>query len=204
MTQTNPMPPILFLPGAGGRADFWSPVVDLLPKTWETRRLSWPGLGDEPPHPDIGGLDDLVRLVVDQVGERADIVAQSMGGLVALRVALAAKGRVRRLVLTAASGGLDVEALGASDWRDAYRRNHPQAASWITTARQDLTPDLAQMAAPTLLIWGDADPISPLAVGQKLQALLPDATLRVIPGGDHDVAQTHAAQTSRWIEAHLS
>lgn len=195
---------ILFLPGAGGRADFWSPVVALLPKDWETRRLSWPGLGDEPSHPDICGLDDLVRLVVDQIGEQADIVAQSMGGVVAIRAALAAKGRVRRLVLTATSGGLDVEALGASDWREDYRLAYPNAASWIADARQDLTPDLAQIAAPTLLIWGDADPISPLAVGHKLQALLPAATLRVIPGGDHDFAQAHAAQTARWIEAHLS
>jgi pimeloyl-ACP methyl ester carboxylesterase len=144
-----------------------------------------------------------VRLVVDHVGAEADIVAQSMGGLVAIRAALAAKGRVRRLVLTATSGGLEVEALGASDWRDAYRRNHPNAASWITTARQDLTPDLAQITAPTLLIWGNADPISPLAVGQRLQTLLPAATLRVIPGGDHDIAQTHASQTARWIEEHL-
>jgi pimeloyl-ACP methyl ester carboxylesterase len=194
---------ILFLPGAGGRADFWSPVVDLLPKDWETRRLSWPGLGDEPPHPDIQGLDDLVRLVVDQIGEQADIVAQSMGGVVAIRAALAAKGRVRRLVLTATSGGIDVEALGASDWRDAYRFAYPNAASWITTARKDLSPDLAQIAAPTLLIWGDADPISPVAVGQKLQTLLPVATLRVMPGGDHDLAQIHAVQTARWIEEHL-
>jgi len=178
-------------------------VVDLLPKDWDARRLSWPGLGEEPPDPDIRGIDDLVRLVVDQVGDSADIVAQSMGGLVAIRAALAAKGRVRRLVLTATSGGLDVEALGARDWRDAYRRSYPQAASWITMARQDLTPNLAEIVAPTLLIWGDADPISPLAVGQTLKTLLPAATLRVMPGGDHDLAVIHAAQTARWIEEHL-
>jgi len=96
-----------------------------------------------------------------------------------------------------------VEALGASDWRDAYRFAYPNAASWITTARKDLSPDLAQIAAPTLLIWGDADPISPVAVGQKLQTLLPVATLRVMPRGDHDLAQIHAVQTARWIEEHL-
>ncbi len=194
---------ILFLPGARGGADFWSPVVDLLPKAWEARRLSWPGLGDEPQDPSIRGLDDLVRLVLDQVGVETDIVAHSMGGVVALRAALAAEGRVRRLVMTATSGGLDVAALGGSDWRDAYRSHYPQAGSWITTTRPDLTPDLAKITAPTLLIWGDADAISPLAVGQTLQALLPSATLRVIRGGDHDFAETHAAQTARWIEEHL-
>ncbi len=194
---------ILFLPGAGGSAEFWSPVVDLLPNHWASRRLSWPGLGDEPHRSDVRALDDLVRLVVDQVEYQADIVAQSMGGVVAIRAALAAKGRVRRLVLTATSGGLDVGALGGIDWRDAYRRDYPQAANWITTAGQDLTPEFVQITAPTLLIWGDADPISPLAVGQRLQTLLPAATLRVIPGGDHDFAQTHAAQTARWIEEHL-
>jgi len=194
---------ILFLPGAAGSADFWSPVVELLPKDWEKRRLSWPGLGHEPPRPNICGLDDLVRLVVHQIGEQADIVAQSMGGVVAIRAALAAKGRVRRLVLTATSGGINVEALGASDWREDYRLAYPNASSWVATARQDLSPELAQMTVPTLLIWGDADPISPVAVGQKLQTLLPAATLRVIPGGGHDLAQTHAMQTASLIEEHL-
>ena len=40
--------------------------------------------------------------------------------------------RVRRLVLTVTSGGVDMTGLGAADWRSDYRWAFPGAASWIT------------------------------------------------------------------------
>jgi len=63
---------------------------------------------------------------------------------------------------------------------------------------------LHRIAAPTLLLWGDADPISPLAVGQHLQQQLPDARLHVVKGGGHDLARTHADEVAPLIERHLT
>ncbi len=54
-----------------------------------------------------------------------------------------------------------------------------------------------------MLVWGDADPISPLAVGRALAARLPNATLHVAPGGDHDLVQTHASSVAPVIAAFL-
>ena len=60
------------------------------------------------------------------------------------------------------------------------------------------------MTAPTLLVWSDADPISPLGVGQRLAQLLPRAELVVIPGVDHMFARDHADVVAPHIERHLS
>lgn len=46
--------------------------------------FDWPGLGDEPARTDVGNIDDLVTIVLDRMNEPVNIVAQSMGGLVAI------------------------------------------------------------------------------------------------------------------------
>jgi len=194
---------LLFLPGAGASADFWRPVAQGMHPDRARRFFSWPGLGDEPPDPAVRGLEDLVGMVVAEMTEPCDLVAQSMGGLVAIKAALAAPGQVRRLVLTATSGGVPVRDLGGAAWNDNYRRNYPNAAPWITEAREDLSGRLHEIHAPTLLLWGGQDPISPLPVGERLCALMPNATLRVIAGGAHDLAQTHAAEIAPLIASHL-
>jgi pimeloyl-ACP methyl ester carboxylesterase len=192
----------LFLPGAGASASFWRPVADLT--KLDAEFLSWPGLGNEPPAPGVDGIDDLVAMVRERMREPVNIVAQSMGGLVAVKAVLAAPDRVKRLVLTATSGDLPVADLGGADWQGDYYREYPRAARWIGAAREDLSEQLGSIAAPTLLLWGDKDPISPVTVGERLLSLLPHADLHVIAGGDHDLARTHAPAVAALIVRHLA
>lgn len=195
---------LLFLPGAGADPAFWRPLGDLLPASWDTHHFGWPGLGDQPPDPAVNGIDDLIAMVEAELWPGpVDLLAQSMGGVVALSVALRNPGQVRRLVLTATSGGVDVADLTRFDWRANYRREYPNAAGWITETRIDLTALIPSIASPMLLLWGDADPISPLAVGERLLTLAKDARLHVVEGGEHDLAVTHAAALAPLVEAHL-
>lgn len=187
-----------FLPGAGGAAAFWQPVANRLGKG---RLFSWPGLGNEPPDPAIASLDDLAALVLAELDHPADLIAQSMGGVVAVKVALAAPDKVRRLVLAATSAG--VPMTGAEDWRPEYRQAFPHAAEWVAEPQPDLSARIATIAAPTLLLWGDQDPLSPVGVGETLLSLLPRARLEIIAGGAHDLAVTHADQVAALIDAHL-
>lgn len=196
-------PHLLFLPGAGGAASFWHPLGALLPANWRKTYLSWPGLGHEPHEPLVQSFEDAVAHAASRLEDRSVVVAQSMGGVVAVRLALTHPERISHLVLTATSGGVDVASLGASDWRDSYREEYPKAADWILTERKDFTPELHRISIPTLLLWGDADPISPVRVGQRLAELLPRARLRVLAGGDHMFARDRAAEIATWVVAHL-
>ncbi|MBL6614027.1 MAG: alpha/beta hydrolase [Reyranella sp.] len=194
---------ILFLPGAGASPDFWKPVGTLLPADWSKEYFGWPGLGDQPHEPAVTGIDDLVRMVAAKMDGPVDLVAQSMGGGIAARLAIEQPQKVRRLVLTVTSAGIDMAGLGAADWRESYRKSFPRALPWITGSRAAALLPVEKIEAPTLLLWGDSDPISPLAVGRHLQSRLRDAQLHVVAGGDHDLARTHAAEVAPLIERHL-
>ena len=152
---------ILFLPGAAGSPEFWQPVAKLLPDQWDKVFFGWPGLGDQPHDPRISSIDDLVRLVEVTIDGPVDLVAQSIGGVIAARIALNRSTVVRRLVLAVTSAGVNMTQFGASDWRADYRSQFPLAADWIMqrAAVAELAVELID--APTLLIWGDSDPISP-------------------------------------------
>jgi pimeloyl-ACP methyl ester carboxylesterase len=195
---------LLFLPGAGGAAAFWHPLGALLPAEWDRTYLNWPGLGHEGHRDGFEGFDALTAWAARHLAETGNVViAQSMGAIVALRLALRFSDKISKLVLTAGSGGLDMGRFGAADWRPDYRATFPNAARWIETEKPDHTAEMAKIMQPALLLWGDADAISPLAVGRQLERLLPRAALHVVAGGDHDFAKVHAAEIAPLVTAHI-
>lgn len=194
----------LFLPGAGGDAAFWHPAGALLPAAWGKTYLGWPGLGAQPHDPAMRGLDDLVARAAAALASQTVVVAQSMGGVIAVRLALAHPETISHLVLVATSGGLDLTRFGVSDWRPDYRRNFPNAAAWITEARADHEPDFPRLTLPIQLIWGDRDPISPVAVGTHLARALPNARLAIIEGGTHALATEQPARVAALIEQRVA
>ncbi len=194
---------LLFLPGALGRTQFWEPVASRLAHPAAQVQVGWPGFGATPSDPTIGDIDDLVASVAAQVDQPTALIAQSMGGIIAMRVALARPELVTHLVLAVTSGGIDVAGMGGQDWRPAFHETHPLLPRWLSTCQEDLSARLPTVMAPTLLLWGDCDPISPVAVGARIAALLPRAQLHIIEGGDHNLAQAHAARIAALIDAHL-
>ena len=196
---------VLFLPGASGDGRFWCPVADRLPGAWDKVFFDWPGLGPVPPRADVNGLGDLARLVLDRMDTRpVDLVAQSMGGVVAMLVALARPGGIRRIVLTATSAGIDISPFSPEDWRPEYVQEYPDAAPWIVAERPDLSARLASVTAPTLLLWSAADPISPLGVGHRLAELLARAELVVVPADGHMFARDRADLVAPHVLRHLA
>jgi pimeloyl-ACP methyl ester carboxylesterase len=193
-----------FLPGALGRTEFWHPVAGLLTHPAPRVHVRWPGFGGAAPDPDVRGLDDLASRLLAGIDRPSALVAQSMGGVIALLAALRQPELITHLVLSATSGGLPMSTLGAQDWRPALRAAHPGLPDWFASYQQDLSASLPQLRMPTLLLWGDADPISPLAAGQRLASLLPRADLHVFPCGDHDVACAFASQVAPLIDRHLA
>lgn len=195
---------ILFLPGASGDGRFWQRIGARLPATWKKTYLNWPGLGNQPHDAEVRSLDDLLRKAEQALQRPSAIVAQSMGGIIAIQLALKHPDRVTHLVLAATSGGLDVAALGAADWRPEFLEAYPRTARWILTEKPDLGGSLHSLNVPTLLLWGDDDPVSPLAVGEHLARRINDARLVVIPGGRHAMAFDLPDAVAPLVHAHLA
>jgi pimeloyl-ACP methyl ester carboxylesterase len=194
---------LLFLPGALGRAEIWSPAASLLRHPAQKIHFGWPGFGATPPDPHVKNIGDLVAKVVAELDRPSALIAHSMGGIVAILAALARPENVTHLVLAQTSGGLDVASLGGQDWRPFVRQEYPTLPDWFLSYRDDLTERLAELRMPALLLWGDADPISPVAVGERLAAHLPHAQLRIFEGAEHDLAFARAAAVAGLIDGHL-
>lgn len=195
---------LLFLPGAAGDAQFWQPVATALSGPAEQVRYGWPGFGNNPADPAVQGLDDLAQRVGTDIVPGTALIAQSMGGIVAIKAALAHADALSHLVLCATSGGIDMQGLPVPDWRGALAAANPSWPRWFLDNREDLGTALHKLRMPVLLIWGDADPISPIAVGERLAARLPNARLHIIPGGQHDLARRQPEQVAPLISAFLA
>ena len=194
---------LLFLPGASGNTAFWKPLSDLLANQAEKEILAYPGFGQEPAASDVGSFEDLVGMIVSRIDQPTALIAQSMGGVIAIRAALEKPELVTHLVLAVTSGGVDTRGLGAQDWRKGFVDANPSFPDWFVSFESDLTRELARIVQPVLLLWGDADPYSPVAVGQSLLEALPNARLHVVAGGNHDLARDYASQLAPLVDAHL-
>jgi alpha/beta hydrolase family protein len=102
----------VLIPGAGGSAWYWHPVVALLEAAGHEAIAV-----DLPADDESAGLPEYSRLVIDAIGDRDDVVlaAMSLGGFTAPMVA--AKTPLRALVLVNAMIPLPGETPGA--WWDA-------------------------------------------------------------------------------------
>jgi pimeloyl-ACP methyl ester carboxylesterase len=195
--------PVAYLPGASGRSSVWRPIAERLARRREPILFDYPGLGDAPADASITSLSDLCSVVLAALPARSDLVAMSMGGALALRLAIEHPARIRRLVLVTTAGGVDVERLGALDWRPSFRQKRPDAPMWFVDDRTDFTDRLPSVAAPTLLVFGGGDLIAPVAVGEFLRERLPFAKLEVIAGATHDLEEEYPDLLASLIEAHF-
>jgi pimeloyl-ACP methyl ester carboxylesterase len=150
--------------------------------------FGYPGFGDAPADFGIRSLSDLYGALLAVLPGRFHLVAQSMGNVLALRVAIECPDRVASLVLCAVSGGVDVRRLGGAEWRSTLRAEQPSAPPWFIDDDSDFTDRLASVCVPTLLLFGDSDPLSPVSVGEFLRDRMPLADLRVVAGGTHTMA----------------
>lgn len=200
--QTTPEK-LIFLPGAGGNASFWKPASELINHPATREFIEWPGIGGVPKDPDINSIDELAAMVSSKIDQPTALIAQSMGGIIAILSVLKKTELVTHLVLCVTSGGINVDDIRSSDWRPAYLKANPSYPHWFTAYSDDLTEELKNIKIPVLLIWGDSDPISPIAIGERLNGIFPNSQLEIISGGDHGLANTLASDVAPLIEKHL-
>jgi pimeloyl-ACP methyl ester carboxylesterase len=96
-------PPVIFIQGAGVHGGAWTPQLDGLAAHYECLAFDNRGLGESQPQGcplTIQQMAEDTLALMDARGwESAHVVGHSMGGLIALEVALTARHRVRSLSL---------------------------------------------------------------------------------------------------------
>lgn len=93
-----------------------------------------------------------------------------------------------------------VKPFASPEGRDAFFE-HLLALDCKDTAA--LTPRLKDVVAPTAVVWGAHDPFLPRALGERLAADIPGATLDVIADGRHFTPEEHPERVASAI-AHVA
>lgn len=219
-------PPVLLVHGAGSSSVVWMDAVKRLGPRRRVVAPDLPGHGQSDPWHDAGhdaGHDPSLDLYRDAVGtiashlglERVVLVGHSMGGAIALRIALAWPERVAALVLvcTAARLAAPVELMAAlerdplhmSEWmaRLSFAPSTPrelverwQAVAWTASPETlladlrvgsgfNVSSELSRLRMPALVVGGMDDLLTPPAHSKDLAQGLPNARLLLVPQAGH-------------------
>jgi pimeloyl-ACP methyl ester carboxylesterase len=163
--------------------------------------------------------------LLDHLGiQRCRAIGVSMGGNILLHVATIEPERIEAMVLVSATmyfpeqaraimRAFPVEHQPASEW-ETMRHRHKHGdeqirALWeLCRALKDSLDDmnftptqLAQITAPTLIVYGDRDPFYPVEMAVEMYRAIAHAALWVVPGGGHGPIFREA--TPAFVEAAL-
>ncbi len=167
-------------------------------------------------------IEELGRRVAELLPGAAVLVANSMGCQVAAALATERPELVEALVLVgptvdaqARSARRHVLRLAIDGWYEPPRLTATVVRDYFGIGPIDLLRQarfaledrieerLPRIEAPTLVVRGEHDPLSPARWCEEVVALLPSARLVTIAGGGHAVHYSHprelAAELSRWL-----
>jgi pimeloyl-ACP methyl ester carboxylesterase len=220
-------PPLILLHGLSGSRRWWGRNVPAFADSYRTYTVDLPGFG-ESRGVRWSRLDDIAdRLadwLVDEGLTHAHIAGHSLGGAVAARLAARHPDRIDRLVLVDAAirpRGTRLTARPAHVMRTIGRgslgfapllvrdllRCHPRSfiAATVDALRSDWEPHLRRIDAPTLVVWGERDAITPLVLGQEITAIISGARLITLPKAGHNPmwerAEAFNAEVLRFLAA---
>jgi pimeloyl-ACP methyl ester carboxylesterase len=195
--------PLLLLHGFGGSgADWVHAGLDELARRHRLIVADLRGHGRSPdPAPPLtmrACAGDVLALL-DCLGvSRCKAIGVSMGGNVLLHVATRAPDRISAMVLVSATPYFPEQAR-------AIMRQDPRARATFAERHDDMAftpPLLATIAARTLLLQGDRDPLYPVSLSVEMYQAIPRAALCVVPDAGHAPVFSDAAP--RFVETALA
>lgn len=204
--------PVVLLHGLAGSRRWWRFTTPALAGRFRVHVPEMVGFGDsrgavrQPTFPEMAGL--LVRWLDARGIDRTHFVGHSMGAQVGVHLAGRWPDRIDRLVLADAAGiphphstAQLVDLAGELAWPRSWGRIGFLPTIALDAARagprtmigsirkilaDDIRPLLPRVRAPTLLLWGEHDPVTPVEDGRLIETLIPCARLVVIDGASHN------------------
>jgi pimeloyl-ACP methyl ester carboxylesterase len=194
---------LILLHGLSGSARWWRHNVPAFAEHFRTHAPDLVGFGRSRAWAAQPSIPEMAEIVVQWMDARsipsAHLIGHSMGGQISIHIAARAPARVNRLVLVSSAGiprhltmagmaNLIAEVVPPRRWgnpaflptiaTDALRAG-PRvllgAASWLL--RDDVRPLLPEIKAPTLIVWGKLDPLTPFVHGEFMAQRIPNAKL---------------------------
>ena len=188
-------PPVILLHGAANDWHEWERNLGPLAQNCHAYAPDLPGFGSSSPAMRELAPSWLILLLKDfmkNLGlKRASIMGHSLGGLIAMEMALNYPGMVDKLVLVNSAGLGDVSRPGALLMHlvGGIQRLLGKESShqFSTDARERwlLIQHLKEIKCPVLLVWGEHDPYFPKAHALRARDLIPLARLEIFPGCRH-------------------
>ena len=192
--------PLLLIGGLGADMTLLDRLTGWLARRYRVVAFDNRGAGrtDKPDVPYTIGLlaEDTIGLMDALSIPRAHLVGFSMGGRIALEVALSQPSRVDKLVLVATSAtgrgkvhmSLPMRLLTPLQWIPGLRGRYPQPRYAHRRQRQaavgyDAAGRLGRLRAPTLILHGRRDRSLPLALAERMHAGIAGSQLEVFRGG---------------------
>jgi pimeloyl-ACP methyl ester carboxylesterase len=227
---------ILLVHGSGGDHTLWSYQVKGLREAFSVAALDLNGHGRSP-FREGNGLSTYtedVLAVLERLSGRAFLVGHSLGGAIALNVALHYPDRIGGLGLIGTGAHLrvlpellellqrDFEAAVELilDWafakkpepkllakaREQMRRNGQKTLlrDLLTCDSFDVMDKLGQIGVPTLIVCGREDKLTPVKYSEYLRDHIPNASLKVIEGAGHMVMLEQPEQLNQAIREFLA
>jgi 2-hydroxy-6-oxonona-2,4-dienedioate hydrolase len=223
---------VVLLHGLMGEMEHWQPTLEALGRTCRALAPTLPLFDPLLAEPSIDELADFVVGLLDRLDiERAVVGGNSLGGHVALALALRWPARVSGLVLTGSSGLFERgfsrnvphvpshdyvrakmeevfydPALVTPSWVEAVRRVVTTRSTALrvlqfarAARRETLEARLGEVTAPTLLVWGKEDRVTPVEVAERFHRLIADSELAYITNCGHAPMLEHPATFSQIV-----
>lgn len=220
---------IVLLHGWGQNIQMMRPIGDNLEKEYHITILDLPGFGESEEPKYVWHLFDYVEMLHQLLTEleikKPILVGHSFGGKISLLYA--SKYEVEKLVLLGSPfrpgikklslktkvlkslkklPGMDKIAeqakkyIGSTDYRNA---SPLMREIMVEHVNLDITEEVKEIQASTIIIWGDLDQAVPLSEAYELEKLIPDAAVIVYEGCTHYAYLERLGQTVNIIKSFI-